>query len=72
MDQEQEIPEKEIPEIKPNRVKRFIKETIRVLRITKKPSKEEFKSIVKVTGIGAAIIGALGFIIFLLKQLLVK
>lgn len=65
------MPEPEISEVKPNRVKRFIKETIRVLRITKKPSKEEYKSIVKVTGIGAAIIGAIGFIIFLLKQLIV-
>lgn len=74
MDQEQEAPQRpepEISEVKPNRFKRFIKETIRVLRITKKPSKEEYKSIVKVTGIGAAIIGALGFIIFLLKQLIV-
>ncbi len=63
MDEEQEI--------QPNRLKRFIKETIRVLRITKKPSKEEFKSIVKITGLGAALIGALGFIIFLVKQLFV-
>lgn len=66
MDQAQEI-----PETKPSRVKRFIKETIRVLRITKKPSREEFKSIVKVTGLGAALIGALGFVIFLFKQLFV-
>ncbi|MBU0457335.1 MAG: protein translocase SEC61 complex subunit gamma [Nanoarchaeota archaeon] len=60
----------EFQEGKKNKVKRFIKETYRVLRITKKPSKNEFKSIVKVTGLGIAIIGAIGFIIFLLKQLL--
>lgn len=35
----------------------------RVWRVTKKPSKEEFKAIVKVTGIGIAIIGLLGFLI---------
>ncbi len=54
----------------PGKVKRFIKETLRVLRITKKPSKEEYLSIVKVTGIGSLLIGALGFIIFLLDQFL--
>lgn len=55
---------------KPNKLKRFIKETIRVLRITKKPNKEEFKNITKITGLGCAIIGAIGFLIFLIKQLL--
>ena len=53
----------------PGKVKRFLKEIVRVIRITKKPSKEEYKSIVKVSAIGAAIIGALGFIIFLIAQL---
>jgi len=57
-------------ETKYQRIKRFLKETRRVLRITRKPNKEEFKTTVKVTGLGAAIIGALGFVIFLLKQLL--
>ena len=54
----------------PSKVKKFIKETMRVLHITKKPSTTEFKGLVKVTGIGIAIIGAIGFVIFLLKQLL--
>ena len=52
------------------KTKRFLKETMRVLRITKKPDKIEFQSIVKVTGLGIGIIGAIGFIIFLVKQLL--
>jgi len=43
--------------------KSFVKECKRVLQITKKPSKEEYKTIVKVTGIGILLIGALGFII---------
>jgi protein transport protein SEC61 subunit gamma-like protein len=60
----------EVPESKTQKVKRFIKEAMRVLRITKKPSKEEYKSIVKVTSLGIAVIGAIGFIIFLGKQLL--
>jgi protein transport protein SEC61 subunit gamma and related proteins len=56
-------------EKQPSKVKKFIKETIRVLRITKKPGREEYLSIVKVTGLGIAIIGVLGFVIFLFKQL---
>ena len=57
-------------DVRPSKLKRFWKETVRVLRITKRPNKEEYKSIVKVTGLGIAIIGALGFVIFLIKQLL--
>ncbi len=59
-------------EVQPNKVKRFIKETIRVIRITKKPGKEEYQSLVKVTAIGIALIGLLGFIIFLGKELLFR
>ena len=55
---------------KPNKLRRFWKETVRVLRITKKPGKEEFATSVKITGIGIAIIGALGFVIFPIRQLL--
>ncbi|MEK6937699.1 MAG: protein translocase SEC61 complex subunit gamma [Nanoarchaeota archaeon] len=54
----------------PNRVKRFIRECIRVIHVTKKPSKEEYKNTLKITALGTAIIGALGFLIFLLKELL--
>ncbi|PIN75459.1 protein translocase SEC61 complex subunit gamma [Candidatus Woesearchaeota archaeon CG10_big_fil_rev_8_21_14_0_10_36_11] len=54
---------------KTSRVKRFIKETLRVLRITKKPDRTEYMSLVKVTGIGILIIGALGFVLHLVKQL---
>ena len=52
------------------RFKRFLKETGRVLRITKRPGKEEFMTTVKVTGLGISVIGGIGFIIFLIKQLL--
>jgi len=60
-------------EIKPTvmyKLKRFGKECIRVLRVTKKPSKDEFKTIVKVSGLGIIIIGLLGFIIQIIKQIL--
>ena len=45
------------------RFKSFIIESKRVFKITKKPSKEEFKAIVKVSSIGILIIGVIGFII---------
>ncbi|MEA2037934.1 MAG: protein translocase SEC61 complex subunit gamma [Nanoarchaeota archaeon] len=45
------------------RFKSFINECIRVLRVTKKPDKQEFTTIVKVSGLGILIIGLIGFII---------
>lgn len=43
--------------------KDLLAEYIRVFRITHKPNMEEFKSIIKISGIGIAIIGVLGFLI---------
>ena len=54
------------------KVKKFIKESLRVLHITKKPGKEEYLSIVKVSGLGIGLLGALGFIIFLIDQLIFR
>ena len=62
----------EFQEEQPNKLKQFLKEAVRVIRITKKPNREEYKSIVKITGLGIAVIGAMGFVIFILKQLLIK
>ena len=55
-----------------DRLKRFFIECKRVLRVTKKPDKMEFKTIVKVSALGMAIIGVIGFIITLAKELLFK
>jgi protein transport protein SEC61 subunit gamma-like protein len=52
------------------KVKSFLAECRRVLKITKKPSTDEFKIIVKVSGIGMGVIGLVGFLISMLKQLL--
>ena len=52
--------------------KDFATECKRVLRITKKPTREEFKTIVKVSGLGIAIIGLIGFVIFFIKELFLK
>lgn len=54
------------------RVKKFIKETLRVLRITKRPDMLEYKTLLKVTGIGIGIVGIVGFVIFLIVQILFK
>jgi len=51
------------------KLKAFIMECRRVLRVTKKPTKDEFKTIVKVSGIGILLIGLVGFIIQVLKQI---
>lgn len=42
----------------------------RVLRVTKKPTMYEFKTIVKVSGLGMAIIGIIGFLMQFVKTLL--
>jgi protein transport protein SEC61 subunit gamma and related proteins len=52
------------------KTKRFLKESWRVLKVTKKPDMNEFKLTTKVSGIGLAIIGLAGFLIFLLKEVL--
>jgi protein transport protein SEC61 subunit gamma-like protein len=46
----------------------FIIECKRVLQVTKKPNAEEFKTIVKVSGLGILIIGALGFLLLVIKD----
>ena len=48
----------------------FVTECIRVLKVTRKPSKEEFKAILKASGLGMAIIGLMGFLITMAKQLI--
>lgn len=53
-----------------NKIKNYIVECQRVLRVTKKPSPEEFKVIVKVSGLGIALIGLIGFLIQLIEQYL--
>lgn len=52
------------------KMKRFISECVRVLHVTKKPTKDEFKIIVKVSGLGMIIIGLIGFILQMIRQLL--
>lgn len=43
------------------RIRTFVGECRRVLKVTKKPDSKEFKTIVKVSALGMAIVGLLGF-----------
>ncbi|MEM4263860.1 MAG: protein translocase SEC61 complex subunit gamma [Candidatus Woesearchaeota archaeon] len=59
-------------EAKPNwkeKIKNYLIECKRVIKVTKKPDRTEFKTIVKVSGIGILIIGAIGFLINMFKEL---
>jgi len=52
-----------------DKLKTFVVECKRVLRVTKKPNNEEFKTIVKVSAIGMGIIGVLGFLVHFIKEI---
>jgi len=63
------------PEDKPSwrtRAKSFLLEYKRVLHVTKKPDKFEFREIVKVSGLGILVIGLIGYIITLAKEMIMK
>lgn len=53
-----------------SRFRSFVIECKRVFKVTKKPTKEEFRVIVKVSGIGILIIGLIGFIIQIIWQII--
>ncbi|MCK4327545.1 MAG: protein translocase SEC61 complex subunit gamma [Candidatus Diapherotrites archaeon] len=48
----------------------FINEAVRVLRLTRKPRKDEFIMISKITGIGMILIGVLGVAVILFSRLI--
>ncbi|MDR0900023.1 MAG: protein translocase SEC61 complex subunit gamma [Methanobrevibacter sp.] len=49
---------------------RFFKQCKRVLRVAKKPDKEEYINFSKVTALGIVIIGVIGFVIVLITQVI--
>ncbi|MFB6174950.1 MAG: protein translocase SEC61 complex subunit gamma [Candidatus Nanohalobium sp.] len=53
-----------------NNAKSKLKEYQRVLKISDKPDRDEFEMSAKVTGAGILIIGAIGFLFYLLSALL--
>jgi len=48
----------------------FIKQCQRVLKVSKKPDREEYINVAKVTGIGIILIGVIGFVISIIGQLI--
>ncbi|MBU1975280.1 MAG: protein translocase SEC61 complex subunit gamma [Nanoarchaeota archaeon] len=50
------------------KAKQFGTECLRVLRITKKPNREEFSAVVKVSALGILVIGLLGFVIIMISR----
>ena len=54
------------------KLKTFLLESRRVLSVTRKPSKEEFLTTVKVTGIGIIVIGLIGFLLTIGKNLIIS
>jgi protein transport protein SEC61 subunit gamma-like protein len=67
--------QEEMKEKKPSiflKIKEKISQYKRVINVSRKPSKEEFFSSIKITGSGIALIGVIGFVIFLVYFLVVK
>ncbi len=52
------------------RLQDFTKEARRVLKVSKKPDREEYLNFSKVTGIGILLIGLVGFIIVIIGMLI--
>ena len=52
------------------RFDKTIKDCKRVLKVSRKPDKEEYLEVSKIVAIGIAIIGAVGFVIVLIGELI--
>jgi len=52
------------------RIKIWIKETERILRLIRKPKRSEFDEVARITGLGIILFGLIGFIIFFIAQLI--
>ena len=49
---------------------KFIKDSKRVLKVARKPDKTEYFELAKISALGVAVIGVIGFIIVLLGSLI--
>ena len=52
------------------RLDKFVKDSKRVLKVARKPDKDEYLQFAKVTAIGVVIIGIIGFVIVIIGQLI--
>ena len=69
--EEQKIEKPKKPSIF-DRLKNKLSNYKRVVSVSQKPTKEEFLSSAKITGVGILLLGVTGFIIFLIYFLVVK
>ncbi len=61
---------KDSPTAQMNRMRRFWLNTKRILKISTKPTKKEFGTMVKISSIGLAVIGLLYYIVQVVSQIL--
>lgn len=52
------------------RLDRFVKDSKRVLKVSRKPDRAEYFEFAKITALGILIIGAVGFVIVIIGQLI--
>ena len=52
------------------RFDKFVKDSKRVLKVSRKPDAQEYRELAKVSAIGVVIIGVIGFVIVLLGSLI--
>ncbi len=55
-----------------NKIARSFREARRVISISRKPTKNEFVSILKICALGIAVIGVIGFVIQFIYQYLIQ
>jgi protein transport protein SEC61 subunit gamma-like protein len=51
------------------KIKDFLKQCQRVIKVSRKPGKKEYFNFAKVTGLGIILIGVIGFVIYAVAQL---
>ena len=51
-------------------IDKFIKDSKRVLKVSRKPDKEEYFELAKISALGVLVVGAIGFVIVLLGSLI--
>ncbi|MBN2517605.1 MAG: protein translocase SEC61 complex subunit gamma [Candidatus Altiarchaeota archaeon] len=51
-------------------LKRLPSESNRILKLSRKPTRLEFEEVAKITGLGIALLGAIGYFFIFLKSLL--
>lgn len=51
-------------------IDKFIKDSKRVLKVSRKPDKEEYFELAKISALGVLVIGVIGFVIVLLGSLI--